>query len=145
MSNSQTKKKSVLKYSKNALRKPVQKKDKIVMPMAWLKGRRNPKPNWHLKLGDEVIVLSGKDKGKVGKITAVFPKEAKVTVEGINIQKRHNKQPGQEQGQIIEKSGKLWISKVAYCVEVDGKQVGSRIRYNDQKQRIAVKTGEVIS
>lgn len=131
------------KYTKAPI--PAQEKaDRVVMSEAWLKGRANPSRNWNIKLGDEVIVLSGSDKGKVGKVTAVYSREAKITVEGVNIQKRHQKLPGQEQGQITEREGKIWIWKVAHCVEKDGKKVATRIKKNDKKERVAVKTGEVI-
>jgi large subunit ribosomal protein L24 len=67
-----------------------------------------------LKKGDTVIVLSGKYKGKTGKVTATHPAENKVTVEGINIVKKHQK-PNRTypQGGIIEITKPIWVSKVA--------------------------------
>lgn len=58
----------------------------------------------HVKTGDTVVVISGKDKGKQGKITAALPKKGRVVVEGINVVKRHTK-PTQAnpKGGIIEK------------------------------------------
>ena len=66
-----------------------------------------------LKKGDTVAVLAGKDKGKTGKIVAVHPRENKVTVEGINIVKKHQK-PNREypQGGIIELTKPIFVSKV---------------------------------
>jgi len=66
-----------------------------------------------LKKGDTVMVRSGKYKGKTGTITAVHPSENKVTVEGINIVKKHQK-PTQAhpQGGIVEVTKPIWVSKV---------------------------------
>ena len=90
-----------------------------------------------LKKGDTVVVRSGKYKGKTGVITAVHPQENKVTVEGINIVKKHQK-PTQShpQGGIIEVTKPIWVSKVglmdattkqpvrvAYKLDKDGKKV----------------------
>lgn len=67
-----------------------------------------------LKKGDMVMVRAGKYKSQTGKITAVHPRENKVTVEGINILKKHVK-PNREhpQGAIVEITKPLWVSKVA--------------------------------
>lgn len=67
-----------------------------------------------LKKGDTVVVLAGKYKGKTGKIVATHPKENKVTVEGINIVKRHVKPDrAHPQGGIIDLTKPMWVSKVA--------------------------------
>jgi large subunit ribosomal protein L24 len=81
-----------------------------------------------LKTGDKVIVLSGKYKGKTGKILRVHPSLNKVTVEGINIVKKHVK-PTQTNrvGSIKEITKPIWVSKVA-IYEPDAKK-GSRIGY----------------
>lgn len=67
----------------------------------------------HVKKGDTVIVLSGKDKGQQGKIIQAMPKKSKVIVEGINKVKRHTK-PSQKapQGGILTKEAPLHVSKV---------------------------------
>lgn len=66
-----------------------------------------------IKTGDTVMVRSGKFKGKTGKVLAVHPKDNKVTVEGINVVKRHRKPTqAQPQGGIIEKTSPIWVSKV---------------------------------
>ena len=81
-----------------------------------------------LKKGDHVVVLSGKYKGKTGKVTATHPTLNKVTVEGVNVVKRHVK-PNREhpQGAIVELTKPIWISKVA-AVEPTSKKA-SRIGY----------------
>jgi large subunit ribosomal protein L24 len=66
-----------------------------------------------LKKGDTVMVRAGKYRGKTGKVLAVHPKLNKVTVEGINIVKRHLKPTqAQPQGGIFEKNMPIWVSKV---------------------------------
>lgn len=67
----------------------------------------------HVKTGDTVVVISGKDKGKQGKITAALPKKGRVVVEGVNVVKRHTK-PTQAnpKGGIIEKEAPINVSKV---------------------------------
>ncbi len=99
-----------------------------------------------LKKGDEVVVLSGKYKGKTGKVTAIHPKENKVTVEGINVVKKHIK-PTQvrPQGGIEEITKPIWVSKVAI---VDDKKKPSRIGYKQDKDgnksRVFKSTGKEI-
>ena len=67
----------------------------------------------HVKKGDKVIVISGKDKGKTGAILAAYPKESRVLVEGVNIVKKHSK-PSQEnpQGGIISQEAPIHVSNV---------------------------------
>lgn len=86
-----------------------------------------------LKKGDTVVVTAGKYKGQTGKITATHPKDNKVTVEGINVVKRHIK-PTQirPQGGIEEKTLPMWVSKVA-LVDPETKKP-SKIGYKFDKQ-----------
>jgi len=85
-----------------------------------------------LKKGDTVIVRSGKYKGKTGKITATHPRENKVTVEGVNIVKKHVKpNRANPQGGIIELTKPMWVSKVA-VVDPSTKKA-SRIGYSLNK------------
>lgn len=66
-----------------------------------------------IKKGDNVIIISGKDKGKTGKVTRAFPKEGSVIVAGANIKKRHRRpRKSGEKGQIVEKSLPLNVSNV---------------------------------
>ncbi|MGN0633041.1 MAG: 50S ribosomal protein L24 [Oscillospiraceae bacterium] len=71
----------------------------------------------HVKTGDTVVVLSGKNKGQQGKVIAVSPKEGKVIVEGINKVKKHVKpRAAGQQGGIVEAEGAMYASKVqAVC------------------------------
>ena len=98
-----------------------------------------------IKKGDQVIVLSGKDKGKTGTVTASMPKDGKVIVGGVNVATRHTK-PSQAnpQGGLNRFEAPLHISKVAH-VTADGKPTRVRFETQDGKKvRVAVKTGEKI-
>ena len=67
----------------------------------------------HVKKGDEVVVLAGKEKGKRGKIIAVSPKKQRVIVEGLQMIKRHTRKSQQHpQGAIVEREGTIHISNV---------------------------------
>lgn len=98
-----------------------------------------------LKKGDTVIVTTGKYKGQTGVITATHPKVNKVTVEGINIVKRHVK-PSQTspQGGIIEKTKPMWVSKVALVDPSTKKatRIGYTFDKNGDKVRVAKKSGK---
>lgn len=66
-----------------------------------------------IKTGDTVLITAGDDKSRTGKVIKVFPKERKVLIEGINIQKRHKRPKKEgEKGQIVEKSGAIALSNV---------------------------------
>jgi len=67
----------------------------------------------HVKKGDNVIVLAGKDKGKTGKILRAFPKECQVLVEGVNIKKVHARSKKSDtKGTIIDKNFPIHVSNV---------------------------------
>ena len=67
----------------------------------------------HVKKGDEVVVLAGKEKGKQGRIIAALPKKSRVIVEGLHMIKRHTrKSQDHPQGAIIEREGSVHISNV---------------------------------
>jgi large subunit ribosomal protein L24 len=95
--------------------------------------------------GDTVVVISGKDKGKKGKVTRVLREDDRVLVEGINLVKRHQRPtPRNTTGGIVEREQPIHASKV---MPVDPKTGGpTRVRVkvleNGKKVRIAVKSGE---
>lgn len=67
----------------------------------------------HVKKGDSVIVLSGKDKGKKGKVLAAYPQEGKVLVEGVNIVSKHRRPtPTMQQGGIVKQESPIYAAKV---------------------------------
>lgn len=99
-----------------------------------------------LKKKDRVIVIAGKDKGKVGEITAVLPKENRVVVAGINMISRHTK-PSQAnaQGGIVRREASIHASNVAHLDPKDNKPVRVGFKMvKDQKVRIAKRSGEEI-
>lgn len=100
-----------------------------------------------LKKGDTVMVRSGKYKGKTGKITAVHPRENKVTVEGINVVKRHRK-PTQlrPQGGIFEITKPIDVSKVGVLDSVAKKpsRIGFKIDKDGKKVRVLKTSGKEI-
>ncbi len=100
----------------------------------------------HVKKGDKVQVIAGKDKGKQGVILAAFPKQNRVLVEGVNIVKKHSK-PSQAnpQGGIITKEAPINISNVMPLDPKTG--VPTRVGYkmvDGKKVRIAKKSGEAL-
>ena len=98
----------------------------------------------NIKKNDTVIVLSGKDKGKQGKVLGTVPSEAKVVVEGINKVTKHNKPSAQNQeGGIAEKEAALDISNVMLVVDGQTTRVGFKVE-DGKKIRIAKKTGKEI-
>ena len=76
----------------------------------------------HVKKGDEVVVLAGKEKGKRGKIIAVSPKKARVIVEGLQLIKRHMRKSQQHpQGAIVEREGSVHVSNVMSAEAFDAR------------------------
>ena len=98
-----------------------------------------------IKKGDQVIVLSGKDKGRTGEVTQSLPKAGKVVVAGVNVAVRHKKaSQTNPQGGLERSEAPMHVSKVAH-VTADGKPTRVRFEERDGKKvRVAVKTGEVI-
>ena len=100
--------------------------------------------NLKIRKDDTVIVLSGDDKGKKGKVIATSPKERKVIVEGVNMVKKHVKPRRQgENGGIIEVAGAMYADKVAVFCDKCGK--GVRVGYktvNGKKVRVCPKCGK---
>jgi large subunit ribosomal protein L24 len=99
-----------------------------------------------IRKGDRVVVLTGKDKGREGQVSKVFPKESRVLVGGLNMVQRHTRpSQGDPQGGIKNKEAPIHVSNVA-LVDSKGKptRVGFRVD-GDKKVRIAKTTGEVIA
>lgn len=98
-----------------------------------------------LKKGDTVVVRAGKYKGKSGKITAVHPTLNKVTVEGINIVKKHQKpNRAYPQGGIIEITKPIDVSKVGISDGGKPSRIGYKVNAKGDKVRIAKKSGKEI-
>ena len=119
----------------------------------------------HVKKGDRVKVIAGKDKGKTGEIIAVDPRAQKVTVEGVNVVKRHKRESQGADGRrieggIISSEAPIHVSNVQLVTKIDGKEVVTRVGYKrvdvtkkrsdgseypaQRSVRIAQKTGKEI-
>ena len=87
----------------------------------------------HVKKGDRVKVIAGKDKGLVGDIIEVLPEQGRVIVEGVNVVKKHtpdrSQQGGTNKGGIITTEAPIDASNVQLVVKVDGKEVVTRVGY----------------
>ena len=106
-----------------------------------------PQASGHIKKDDFVKVIAGKDRGKQGKVLRVFPQEGRLTVERINMIKRHTRPTRQmQQGGIIQREGKLHISNVMLICSkcARGVRVGHRILEDQKKVRICRRCGEIL-
>ena len=99
-----------------------------------------------IKKGDNVVVLTGKDKGRTGNVLEMVTKSDRVLVQGINMVKRHTKQSQTSEGGIIAKEAAIHISNVALADPKDGKPTRVGIKTNDdgKKVRFAKRSGELI-
>ncbi len=100
-----------------------------------------------LKVGDNVMVRSGKYKGKTGKVSSVHPSLNKVTVEGINIVKKHQKANRERpSGGIIEITKPIWVGKVGIVGPTSKKpsRIGYKVSKEGAKSRVYRPTGKEI-
>ncbi|KGL38100.1 50S ribosomal protein L24 [Listeria sp. SHR_NRA_18] len=100
----------------------------------------------HVKKGDKVQVITGKDKGKSGKIIAAFPKKDRVIVEGLNMVKKHTKPSNvNPQGGILNVEAPIHVSNVMLIDPKTGEPTRVNHEIKDGKKvRVAKKSGEVI-
>lgn len=102
----------------------------------------------HVKKNDVVVVISGKDKGKKGKVLAASPEKGRIIVEGVNMVTKHQK-PNQkvQQGGIIKQEGPIYAAKVMlYCDKCkQGVRVGHKLLQDGSKVRACKKCGETFS
>jgi large subunit ribosomal protein L24 len=101
----------------------------------------------HVRKGDTVQVIAGRDRGKVGEILSVNPKKSQVIVQGVNIRTKHVKpQQEGESGQIVAQEAPIHSSNVMLYSEKE--KVASRVAYtfnkDGRKVRMLKKTGEII-
>jgi large subunit ribosomal protein L24 len=102
-----------------------------------------------IKSGDEVVVVSGKDRGKRGKVLRVEPRHDRVFVEGLNMIKRHQKpqqvtgaQRAEQVGGVIEKEGPIHLSNVMLADPKDGRPTRVRVETDGgQRFRVAARSG----
>jgi large subunit ribosomal protein L24 len=101
----------------------------------------------HVRKGDTVVVIAGKERGKRGKVLRVLPERGRVVVEKVNMIKKHQR-PTQKlrQGGIIEREGPIHLSNVM-LVDPRGDRptrVGVRVLADGRKARVARRSGEMI-
>ena len=120
-------------------------------PLVYRKARRvrhRPvtRQRLHITLGDEVQVISGDDKGKRGRVLKVYPKTGRVTVEGVNVVKRHRRATQETEGGIIEFPAPIHHSKTMLIDPKTGEPTRIRRRKDADgtMERIAVKSGQSI-
>ena len=100
----------------------------------------------NFKVGDEVVVITGSDKGKTGKIVKTLKNENKVIVEGVHVVKKHQKPNGQETGGILEVAAPINASNVMIIDPKTKKRtrIGHTTDKNGKKIRITKKSNEKI-
>jgi large subunit ribosomal protein L24 len=103
-------------------------------------------PKLKIKKGDNVVVISGRDKGKTGEVLRVFPAEARAIVQGVHLAKRHTKPRMGEPGGIVEKELTIHISNIAHIDPASRRptRVGYKTLEDGRKVRVARRSGEVI-
>ena len=102
---------------------------------------------WRIRRGDEVILLTGKDKGKSGKIISVLRERDRVKVEGVNLVKKHQRpSAANPSGGIIEEEASIHVSNVAFLDPSKQKatRIGYKILADGRKVRYAKRSGEQI-
>jgi large subunit ribosomal protein L24 len=99
-----------------------------------------------IKKGDQVVVLSGKDRGKTGEVFEVLPQVDRVKVRGVNVVKRHMRASATQQGGIVEMEAAIHVSNVSHIDPKDKKptRVGFKFLADGRKVRFAKRSGEVI-
>jgi large subunit ribosomal protein L24 len=103
-------------------------------------------PKLKIKKGDNVVVISGRDKGKQGEVLRVFPTESRLVVQGVHVARRHTRQSMGNPGGIVEKELTIHISNVAHVDPSSGKptRVGYKMLNDGRKVRFARRSGEVL-
>ena len=98
----------------------------------------------HIKKGDTVKVISGDNKGKIGKVLKVLVKEERVVVEGVNIHKKHLKPNGQKEGSIVDREAPIHASNVMLIDPKTNKptRIGHTVDKKGKKIRIARTSNE---
>lgn len=112
-----------------------------------LKPERKTRAKVHIKKGDKVYILSGKDRGATGEVLTVIPSEGKVIVEGVNVSTKHKK-PRQrfQQGGIIHQETAIYACKCMLVCPKCSKptKVGKKILESGEKVRVCKRCGETI-
>ena len=103
-------------------------------------------PKMKIKKGDNVVVITGRDKGKEGEVLRVLPAERRLIVQGVHVARRHTKQRMGDPGGIVDKELTIHVSNVAHIDPQSGKptRVGYKTLDDGRKVRIARRSGEVL-
>ena len=103
-------------------------------------------PKLKIKKGDNVVVISGRDKGRSGAVLRVFPAEARAIVQGVHIARRHSKPRMGDPGGIVEKELTIHVSNLAHVDPQSGKptRVGYKFLEDGRKVRFARRSGEML-
>src|SRR5437879_13377130 len=103
-------------------------------------------PKMKIKKGDNVVVITGRDKGRSGEVLRVLPAERRLIVQGIHVARRHTKQRMGDPGGIVDKELTIHVSNVAHVDPQSGKptRVGYKTLDDGRKVRVARRSGEEI-
>ena len=103
-------------------------------------------PKMKIKKGDNVVVISGRDKGKSGEVLRVLPTERRLIVQGVHVARRHTKPRMGDPGGIVDKELTIHVSNVAHVDPQSGKpsRIGYKTLEDGRKVRVARRSGEVI-
>src|SRR5260370_41438083 len=103
-------------------------------------------PKMKIKKGDNVVVITGRDKGKAGEVLRVLPAERRLIVQGIHVARRHTKQRMGDPGGIVDKELTIHVSNVAHVDPQSGKptRAGYKTLDEGRKVRFARRSGEAI-
>ena len=96
--------------------------------------------------GDDVMVITGKDKGKTGSILKIIPATQRLVVQGVNIVKRHTKPTQTNPGGVVEKEGSIHVSNISHLDPENNKptRVGFKFLEGKKKVRVAKRSGEML-
>ena len=133
MHKSQMPTKRKVSFTKSPIKQKIKFGGDVVVSEAFVKPHAtNLVPRLHVKKGDLVMVISGSKtlgKGKTGKVLAVFPKEGKVTVEGVNLQTKHtSKRTPMAKGGLVKKEAPIFACKVMLFSQKSKKPVRAEFR-----------------
>jgi large subunit ribosomal protein L24 len=100
-----------------------------------------------IRKGDNVVVITGRDKGRSGEVIKVMPKENRALVRGVNMVTRHQRQSASQEGGLIRKEAPIHLSNIALADPTTGKptKVGFKTLADGRKVRFAKSSGETIN
>ena len=103
-------------------------------------------PKMKIKKGDNVVVISGRDKGKAGEVLRVLPAERRLIVQGVHVARRHTKPRMGDPGGIVDKELTIHVSNIAHIDPASSKptRVGYKFLDGGRKVRFARRSGEVL-